>query len=329
MTQTITVVMYHYVRDLPNTKYPEIKGLLTNDFKGQLDYLKKYYTFITIEDCISRIHYDCELPANACLLTFDDGYIDHYMTVFPILNEKKIQGSFFPPAKAILYDEVLDVNKIHFILAFSYNKIDKLLKDIYSCLDKYRLKYNLKNNSYYYSKLAIKDRFDVAEVIFVKRLLQVELEGKLRKLIVDELFKNYVTKDEKSFSRELYMDLDQIKCMVRNGMYVGSHGFNHSWLNMLQYDEQENEIDQSLRFLNLVNAPTKNWVMCYPYGLYNDSLIEIIKKKGCSLAFTTKVDLSNLTKKNAYTLERLDTTDLPYTLNSRVSAWTKKQNINN
>ena len=316
--------MYHYVRDFPNTKYPAIKGLLTNQFRGQLAYLKKHYTFVTIEDCLNSLYNETNLPANACLLTFDDGYIDHFVTVFPILNENKIQGSFFPPAKAILNDEVLDVNKIHFILASAYKDLDQLMGDIYTCLDKYRFQYKLKSNSFYYSKLAIKDRFDLADVVFIKRLLQVELEENLRKLIADELFNKYVTEDEKSFSRELYMDLDQIKCMVQSGMYIGSHGFDHYWLNKLPYERQELEIDKSLKFLGLVNASTENWVMCYPYGIYNDSLIEIIKKKGCSFAFTTKVDIANFSKKNAYTLERLDTNDLPKSSDSELNPWTKK-----
>jgi len=324
MIQKITIVMYHYVRDLPYTIYPEIKGLLTNHFKEQLAYMKKYYTFVTIEDCLNNLHYGANLPSNACLLTFDDGYIDHFLTVFPILNENRIQGSFFPPAKAILNNEVLDVNKIHFILASSYKNLDRLKKDIYACLDKYRSNFKLKNNSYYYSKLAIKDRFDNADVIFIKRLLQVELDENLRKLIADELFKKYVTEDEKSFSKELYLDIDQIKCMVRNGMYFGSHGFDHSWLNKLPYKKQEIEIDESLKFLGIVNAPTKNWVMCYPYGHYNESLIRIIKKKGCSFALTTKVDIASFSKENAYTLERLDTNDFPTSSNSEVNLWTKK-----
>ena len=82
--------MYHYVRDFPNTKYPAIKGLLTNQFRGQLAYLKKHYTFVTIEDCLNSLYNETNLPANACLLTFDDGYIDHFVTVFPILNENPL-----------------------------------------------------------------------------------------------------------------------------------------------------------------------------------------------------------------------------------------------
>lgn len=324
MSQKLTVVTYHYVRELSFTMYPEIKGLLTSQFKGQLIYLKKYYTFVTIADCLSALYNETDLPSNACLLTFDDGHIDHFVTVFPILEENRIQGCFFPPAKAILTHEVLDVNKIHFILASAYKGLDQLISDIYACLDKYRSVYQLKSNSHYYSKLAVKDRFDSAEIIFIKRLLQMELEEDVRKLITDELFQKYVTKDEKSFSRELYMDLDQIKCMSRNGMYIGSQGFDHYCLSKLPPERQESEINESLKFLGLVNAPTKNWVMCYPYGAYNDSLIEILKKKGCSFAFTTKVDITNFSKENAYTLERLETNDFPTLSNSKPNLWTKE-----
>lgn len=324
MSQKLTVVMYHYVREIPFTRYPEIKGLLTSQFKEQLAYLKKYYTFVTVADCLSALYNETNLPSNACLLTFDDAYIDHFVTVFPILEENRIQGCFFLPAKAILTHEVIDVNKIHFILTSAYKDLGQLISDIYACLDKYRSQYQLKSNSHYYSKLAVKYRFDPAEIIFIKRLLQVELEENVRKLITDELFQKYVTKDEKSFSRELYMDLDQIKCMSRNRMYIGSQGSDHCWLNKLPPERQESEIDESLKFLGLVNAPTENWVMCYPYGAYNDSLIEILKKKGCSFAFTSKLGIANFCKENAYTLERLDTNDLPKTANSEPNLWTKK-----
>ena len=101
MSQRLTVIMYHYVRELPYTRYPEIKALLTTEFKEQLAYLKKHYTFVTVSDCLSALQNEHDLPSDACLLTFDDGYIDHFITVFPILEENEIQGCFFPPAKAI------------------------------------------------------------------------------------------------------------------------------------------------------------------------------------------------------------------------------------
>lgn len=321
----LTIVMYHFIRDLKYTRFPQIKGLQTSQFREQVTYLKKHYEFVTISDCIHAVYSENfkNFPSNPILLTFDDAYIDHFITVFPILEENGIQGCFFPPAKAILNHEVLGVNKIHFLLA-SISNIDDLLQAVYRCLDQYRSEYSLESNDYYFSKLAQANRFDPKEIIFIKRLLQLELEEKLRNLIVNELFKKYVTEDEATFSRELYMSIDQLKCMTRNGMYIGSHGYDHYWLNSLQPQKQEREIDRSLDFLKEVGAPTDSWVMCYPYGAYNRSLIEILRKKKCKLALTTKVDIAQLSRNNAFTLERLDTNDLPKVATAEANIWTKK-----
>ena len=75
-------------------------------------------------------------------------------------------------------------------------------------MDVFRSDYNLKSNEYYFSKLGINNRFDSGEIIFIKRLLQVELDEELRSIIVDKLFKKYVSKDERSFSKELYMNVN-------------------------------------------------------------------------------------------------------------------------
>ena len=49
MNTKATIVMYHFVRDLKNSRYPEIKGLDISLFKEQIKYLKKFYNFITME----------------------------------------------------------------------------------------------------------------------------------------------------------------------------------------------------------------------------------------------------------------------------------------
>lgn len=39
----LTVVMYHYVRDLQNSRYPQIKGCDVRLFKEQIKFLQKHY----------------------------------------------------------------------------------------------------------------------------------------------------------------------------------------------------------------------------------------------------------------------------------------------
>ena len=42
----LTIVMYHHVRKIKNSKYPKIKGLEFISFKRQLDYLENNYKII-------------------------------------------------------------------------------------------------------------------------------------------------------------------------------------------------------------------------------------------------------------------------------------------
>ena len=315
--------MYHFVRDLKHSRYPRIKGLPVDLFKEQLQYIMKYYNVIRIEDLIEVIKHQKEIPNNSLLLTFDDAYKDHFEFVFPILDELGLQGSFFPPVKAIEEHRVLDTNKIHFILASVEDK-EQIIFDIYAMLDEFRKEYSLKNETYYFEKLAETDRFDTKEVVFIKRILQRELPEKLRNIIVDSLFTKYVSKDEDSFSRDLYMDIDQLKCMRRKGMYVGSHGYDHYWLNTLSKEKQKREIELSLKFLKKLGCDIVDWVMCYPYGAYNDSLFALLKEKECKLAFTTQVGIADLDKDNPLILPRLDTNDLPKDRFANPNAWRER-----
>ena len=102
MDNNISIIMYHYVRDLKNSRFPEIKGLDTRLFEAQIEYLTRNYNVVPMEEVVDCIENKSKLPPNSALLTFDDGYSDHYLNVLPILLKYKIQGSFYPPAKAIL-----------------------------------------------------------------------------------------------------------------------------------------------------------------------------------------------------------------------------------
>jgi peptidoglycan/xylan/chitin deacetylase (PgdA/CDA1 family) len=309
----LTIVTYHYVRELEKTSYPSIKGLHLSKFKKQLEYFQRVYTFISIQDIFNNLNHDEAIPANALLLTFDDGYTDHFINVFPILNKLGIKGCFFPSAKPVQENKVLSVNKIQFILS-SMKNVDDLLKNIYDSLDNNRHLYDLKSNDYYFNLLT-RDlyAFDGKKITFIKRILQKELEKKLRESIIDELFKKYVTCDEGSFANELYMGMSEIKYMIDSGMHFGSHGYEHCWFNTISQKEQEKDIDAAIVFLNKLGIDSSIWTMCYPYGGYDYSLIEILKKKKFKFGFTANKGIAKINKNNVFTLKRFDTNDLPIT----------------
>ena len=309
MNNKVSFVMYHYVRDLINTRYPRIKGLDTSKFVEQLKYFKRNYNIISMEDVLSSIKSNNALPNKSLVLTFDDAYSDHYTNVFPILDDMGIQGSFYVPVKAVTQHVVLDVNKIHFILAAT-EAHKEILNDIRILLSVYKERYYLNEYDYYYKKLAIAGRFDTADVIFIKRILQIELQENVRSKIVNKLFEKYVGITDSVFSKELYMNTEQIIHMNRSGMHIGIHGYDHYSWDMLSDNELATEIDLSIEYMNRIGGDMNNLTVCYPYGVYNDKIINLLKKKRCRLAFTTEVGVAKLSDKTRFKLPRYDTNDM-------------------
>lgn len=305
--------MYHYTRDLRHSRYPQIKGLDYALFEQQLQFFINNFSVVTMEDIINYVQTDgvgYKLPEKSLLLTFDDGYIDNFTVALPLLKKYGIQGSFFIPGKTFTENVLLDVNKIHFILASTKNASD-LVNDIFLLLDEARKEPEYRGipaNNELYTKFGVANRFDNADVIFCKRILQTAIPEKLRKVISSKLFAKYVGLIESNFARELYMNSDQIKCLRDNGMFIGLHGYDHYWLGNLSTEQMKQDIDKALA----VMAPfidTNAWVMNYPYGSYSREVIDYIKEKKCVLGLTTIVDKADLSEENRYTLQRLDCND--------------------
>lgn len=328
MGNKVTVVMYHYVRDLKNSRFPEIKGCDVRFFKEQVGYIKKHYNPVTVEEVIDAYENKRPLPDKAILFTFDDAYADHFTYAFPILEHEHIQGVFFPPVKAVTEHTVLDVNKVHFILASTpTEKMPQLLDELRTLVTKNKEEYDLQSFDAYFEQYAEASRFDPKEVIFVKRLLQVALPEKLRNKLTSELFEKSVGMDESMFSRELYMTIEQIKCMVDCGMHIGSHGYDHYWLSSLSKEKQEFEIAKSIEFIKMVGGDVNNWTIGYPYGDYNEDTIALLKQHGCKMGFTTDVDVADLSGKDRdmlYKMPRLDVNDLPKDANAPTNDWWEK-----
>ncbi len=306
--QKLYIVMYHYIRNLKYSRFPEIKGLDLQLFKEQIQFFKEHFNIIKMEDVIAAYTDNYSLPEKAILLTFDDGYSDNYLNVFPILKEENIQGSFFP-GKTFVEHQLLDVNKVHSVLAST--NITNLVQEVFKQLDYYRGKeFDIPSNEELFREYAKEERFDKKEVIFVKRILQTALPEKLRNIIASNIFAKYVGLSEEKFAYELYMNYDQIKCMKKSGMYIGLHGYDHYWLGNLESRKMEQDIDKALEVMSEVINP-RLWVMNYPYGSYNDNVVNYIQNKGCALGLTTDLGIANLSINNKYLLPRLDTNDFP------------------
>ena len=314
--QAIHIIMYHYVRDLAVSAYPTIKGLDRALFIRQVEYLLKHYRPLRMEELLKAYREEdfSALPENSFLLTFDDGYIDHYEVVWPILRKYGIQGSFFPNGMALGENKLLTVNRIHFILAAAEMRgreaMEELVQDCFRCMERYRRQgAAIPANETLYRELAVANRWDSGEVIFIKRVLQNALPEDIRTEIARELFQKWVGQEEAAFAKGLYLDTSQMKEMKQDGMFFGLHGYDHYWLSKLEPSVMEKDIDRALDFMKDVIEPD-SWVMNYPYGDYSETVIEYIKTRGCKLGVSVEARAVNPGEDNRFALPRWDCNDV-------------------
>lgn len=277
-------------------------------FERQLHYIRENYNPITMQELFSFATLHTELPDNPLLLTFDDGYLEHFTNVFPLLNRLNLQGSFFPPAETIIQNKVLNVNKIHFIL--NEGEAGQIMTDILSMIQPYRNEYSLKEDSFYIESVCIADEYDLKEVVFIKLMLGRELPKGLRDIIADELFKKYVCADEKVIAKELYMNTEQMKLMKRMGMYFGGHSYGHDFMETLSVERQIRDLELSMQFLEDLGCDMSEWAMAYPYGTLNENLLTLLRDRNCKVAFIDYGGVADLENDDHLSLPRIDTIHL-------------------
>jgi len=300
-------MLYHIIRQKFDLRYPRIRGLSINleEFEQQLKFFIKNNNLVNIRDVVHLLYFDKKLPKNSVLLTFDDGYREHFSDIFPILFENNVQGAFFVNIKALNTNNVLLPNKIQFILEYEKNR-EKIIKDLFDNLDYFREEYKLKSNYYYYNKFAKKNWIDDENTTFIRFLLQRELPKIISENITSDLFKKYVCLNEKKFSEELYLNFNQIKCMKNNGMYIGAHGYNHYWMDTLDYNSQLDEIIKSQEFLK--DLGNEFLIYSYPHGGYNKITINLLEKNCWNIGLTANYGMISK-KTHPFKLPRYESFD--------------------
>ena len=292
----LTVMMYHYVRNRGDDAESGsgIPGMTVQTFEAQLDELSKQHTFISWPQVRAALQEDKSLPSSACLLTFDDGVLDHYINVFRILRRRNISGLFFAMSRC--EDAGLTLpHKIHFLLAklgltglrdAIWEKLNPEQKERFTQAEK---KYQLR-----YPPISIDKRINL-----LKAVLQRDLSSEVNTVLSD-LFAMHVG-SERETAHSYYLNPGQIREMSANGMHFGGHSRSHPWFDWIDAEARMNEIRASSKWLKEVEAGP--WAFAYPYGGLSEDSPQLLREHGFVAAFTTNTQLRH---PDQYFIGRLD-----------------------
>jgi peptidoglycan/xylan/chitin deacetylase (PgdA/CDA1 family) len=283
---TLTIVMYHYVRD-----GAQVHARTVAELERQLDHVASRYECVGVREVVER-----RRPENGCMLTFDDGLVEHLSTVAPALEQRGLRGVFCPPGRAVVERVPLDVQKTQFLLASTGDHRALGERILASVEDPDRL----------WAENTPPHRFDPPETVFVKRALQEGLPEPERRRLLDELFAQHVTDDERAFADELYLTADDCRELVRRGHDVMGHGWQHRRLGLLDENAQRDELERTRGFVSDVGG---TWALCYPYGSRNETTLALLAEVRCALGLTTEPRRASADDL-LLELPRIDTNDL-------------------
>ena len=295
-------VMYHYVRNSEETPFPAIRALPSALFGQQLDWLQAEYEVIGLPQLEAALTGGASLERNAAVLTFDDGFIDHYETVFPLLCRRGVPGTFFLTEEACgEAPQLLPVHKAQFLLA-------RLGADAFGQAVRAACGRSLPHAD---GGVLGLDHWEDEDARAIKQLVIHELPFDEADRILNELFAHHIG-DARTFAGRLYLRHAMIREMAAGGMTFGYHTRTHRMLARLSREEQEYELRGGVQWIRDLTGQVAV-PFCYPWGgphTYTPDTVRILRESGYSLAFNTVRRQLRLDDP-LFELPRIDTRDLP------------------
>jgi len=89
----VPVMMYHSISNQPGNNLCVPPDIFEKQLQEMLDL---GYEPITATEYYQAMVYNQPLPEKPILLTFDDGYVDNYTQLFPILKKYQVKATIFP-----------------------------------------------------------------------------------------------------------------------------------------------------------------------------------------------------------------------------------------
>jgi peptidoglycan/xylan/chitin deacetylase (PgdA/CDA1 family) len=301
-------IMYHYIRP-DHPEFPYFKSLHVEDFEKQLDYFQETYGFVSKKEFLESLQ--TGQPVDGVVLTFDDGFKDHYQYVMPTLLKRNLWGVFYINTGVHQLKKILDVHRIHLLLG-KYKG-----KEVYEQLSKMLEKGHLKDEKIAAFK---EDTYKLQDndtyTALVKRTLNYYVDYKYREVIIDQLMDVFF-EDEKSLFKDVYLTPFEMREMHEKGMIIGSHTVHHPVMSKLDLKQQEEEILDSFAHLSSHISNFEAKTFCYPYGgfhTFTNETIKLLDKH--EVEFSFNVESRDITahdlKSKKQALPRYDCNEFPY-----------------
>ncbi len=230
-----------------------------NDF---LEFVKRYYTPVSVEEIDESFKKLEPLPDNAILITFDDGWLDNHQYAFKYLQNHQVPSLFF-----------IVTNTIDQQLPFWQELV-------YSCCSKSNTNFS------HCAKLANIENCDSILTLIS------ELSNNANQIQFRDKVVNYCSDVLRNMPRQLMNEQEILELYSQQGFTIGSHGASHEPLGDMGHEDQRHEINASRDALERF-IPSNIQYLSFPHGSNNSETLSLCQQAGYSLIFDSRVAINS------------------------------------
>lgn len=284
MRRGVTVLMYHRVLDDGRCRNYALSSLVmpVSAFSRQVCWLAEHCTLKTVAEAVGSLNESLPQHRPVVCVTFDDGYVDNYETVAPILERAGVRGTFYVTAGLIGTKQTLWFDRATSLWS---------LKG--------------KNGGIRRASSEVLGRESAAPTSLRAWMAMLKDMSPEQRTEILERFESRRSGCCEEHDYRL-MSGAQVRDLAGRGHEVGSHTLSHPLLPQLDDRQLMSEVLASRVLLTeLLGRQVRGF--CYPNGAQDRRVRKAVREAGYSYACTTRPG-RNTTGVNRMALRRLDIT---------------------
>ena len=256
------ILLYHLIfpDSAPQDQWNAGLVLRMRDFRRHIQWLKKHYIIVSLEEYLSDRKRDGLLSHKKIAITFDDGYRNTFDLISPFLSKEQIPVTFFATTSHLKDGE---------LLWFVY--INAL------CSERCYEKVIIEGQDYHLTT------FETSMKAWRKLIALARESGNA--IAFSRTFYQKYPLPEKIISKYAGLTKNQISSTGKSHyLEVGGHTSSHPYLDQIPKETQLTEMLENKRVLEEITQKQVRY-FAYTGGVYNTDSIDAVKVAGFEAAF--------------------------------------------
>jgi peptidoglycan/xylan/chitin deacetylase (PgdA/CDA1 family) len=268
----VAILRYHAVVDPQNNFYasPGI-CIAERDFERHVRYFTRRYRVVSLDEVVAAIRTGRNLPTNAVVFTFDDGYADNYCAA-EILQRHKATGTFYLTVSCIDRAEPFWLFEVTYLISKASQPVLQLRYG--------GVEVDLGLSDANQKQIAIRE---------VVRSIKSNNRD-IREMIREQIRQQLPCEEFREAADRVMLTWDQVRQMLRDGMTFGGHTMTHLNLPNADPPDAQQEIADSREALEKkLGVPIRHFSVpnSGPYPYYNERIKQMVAASGYISAVTS------------------------------------------